>query len=318
LANAEQTAALQTSENQSTTCHLYASDQRSRNQRNLKMKILIPLFLYALLSMPPGLFLLFRASITNKWSKAKVLWIVVLLGGPPGLFFAIYLNQYWDKLSFKSDVAYVQELCAKDGGDKIFRVVDNVEGIYQIKPRAEVKDADWRDQYGLPDPWGLAEFDAISTRNNNGLRGAIPLGKDSMGAGRHGYWFLEQNVDMQIGPPYQRRIDHEKETLIVKNLLSRYGYLSEDISTPEMRRRWIAGGRTTIIDLQTKEVLAIRTGYFRALGMRSPMHWQGAGMDGTLRACPGKIGLDNFLLAVLKPPNRIPSSYEISLIKLQD
>jgi hypothetical protein len=280
-----------------------------------QMKILIPLFLYAVLSMPPGLFILFRAGITDKWSKAKIIWIVVLLGGPPALYSAIYFMQYREAQVFKQDVAYVKELCAKDGGDKILRTADNVEGIFQIKPRARVTELSWSDQFGMPDPWGRAQGDNSSDRIDNRGRPSIPLGPESVGTGKHGYWFLEQHEDMRIGPPYQRVIGGSRDVLTVATLRSRFGYLSEDISTPEMRRRWIAGGRITIVDLQTREVLATRSGYFRAAGLSSPMHWSSAWSGAN---CPQGLHLSDFLLTVLKPPVHPATPDQVSLLRKQD
>jgi hypothetical protein len=54
---------------------------------------------------------------------------------------------------------------------------------------------------------------------------------------------------------------YKTEVKLVEELQSRYGYLTEDISTSQMRSRWIAGGKITIINLETKEVLAERIGF---------------------------------------------------------
>ena len=68
---------------------------------------------------------------------------------------------------------------------------------------------------------------------------------------------------------------------------ARYGITWDDISTREDRELWIAGGSLKVIDLQTNEVIAERTGYMMdreqgsRAGARSP--WAYA----LRNACPG-------------------------------
>ena len=102
----------------------------------------------------------------------------------------------------------------------------------------------------------------------------------------------------------------------VKNLLSRYGYLTEDLSTTEMRNNWIGAGRIKIIDLQTNEVLAERKGYFRARGDILPPHglrWWGGGN----LMCPKNGGLLSFLHSTLQPVKGFPSDEQLEHIASQ-
>ena len=47
----------------------------------------------------------------------------------------MYLSSWSTKFSVRGDWEYYQELCRTQAGDKIYRTVDNVEGIFQMKPR---------------------------------------------------------------------------------------------------------------------------------------------------------------------------------------
>lgn len=102
----------------------------------------------------------------------------------------------------------------------------------------------------------------------------------------------------------------------VGRLKSRYGYLTEDLTTKEMRDKWIGAGRIKIIDLQTNEVLAERKGYFRAPGdmlKKGAMRWAAGGYS----VCPfppNNAGLMRFLHSVLKPIEGFPTNEQLESI----
>jgi len=271
------------------------------------MNDLISLGIYAFLSI--GIGALLCILLTWKFKKPRWAGLVALVffGGPVFLGLWTTYEAQRDERQFKEDVAYVKELCAKYGGDKIYRTVDNVEGVFQIKPKEPVTDAMWRDQYGMPDPWSRVLLESENP--------AIAVGPKSAEEGADGYWFLEQNIGLREGPPYLRRFSTSRyeSGIEVNKLRSRYGYLTEDISTSEMRSRWIAGGRVQIIDLQTKDVLAERTGYFRALGSKYRDAW--GGVMGTDHICPKTEHIGSFVRKVLKPTRGLPSQQQINSLK---
>jgi len=175
--------------------------------------------------------------------------IALTFVGPIAFYAYFFVNGKLDELQFQKDVVYVKELCTKFGGDKIYRTVDNVEGVFQSTYRSPVTDAMLRDQLGMPDPWARVQLDSENP--------ALGVGPKAAEQGANGYWFLEQRLGNAEGPPYRRRFStsYDDAGMTVKTLRSRYGYQAVDISTPEMRSRWIAGGRISLIDLETKEVL---------------------------------------------------------------
>jgi len=210
-------------------------------------------------------------------------------------------------------------------GEKIYRTVDNVEGIFLLKRRPA--DSNYYDQFALNDPYG----------NDSGgdgyietfLRGGYETSPS--GSGRHshvGYLYVDVLDDDGIRYRYTGGVrDIEAVGSAGKKLVRkafvpnkvvgpssqpRYGVTYKDVSTPEERDYWIAGSLLKIVDLQTNEVIAERLGYMmdnrqgdRASG-RAP--WQFAANN----ACPAfsdpqhawlsQFGAaDKFVERVLKP-----------------
>jgi len=220
---------------------------------------------------------------------------VVFFGGPIGLGIGIYIKQGMERDEFEAARKVVHELCAKYGGDKIYKTVEDVEGVFQMRARtnSSLSDQYWGDQFGMFDPWGAAQGDRSQP--------AIQLSSKGQG-----YWFVEQLSGREPGgPPYQRRTFVNGEKVNVHHLRSRYGYITEDLSTPQMRKRWIAGGRIKVVDLQTNEVLAEMVGYF--LTADRDWHPRAAFQNG--RICPDSH-LTAFLLQVLKPIQTPPSGQQ--------
>lgn len=290
------------------------------------MKTLIPLFVYALLSGLIGLLVCTWLLWRSKRPQAAVMAALVFFGGPPALYGYVYFRDQRAHTSYEEDVAYVRELCAKHGGDKIYKTVEDVQGVFQMKARNPDGDFQWKDQYGMVEPWALAMGDWY--------RSAVELA-----VGGKGYWFIEQQPEFgkPVGPPYRRKVfaptakkvlnanvdssvsaegfGLERKEIETPTLKSHYGYMTEDLTTRELRKRWIGGGKLKIIDLQTKEVLAERTEYYRATGPGVRMAWaSGTGcQDGPPRLVGG--GLHVFIMAVLQPPRNRPTTPQLSQLQ---
>jgi hypothetical protein len=281
----------------------------------------VPLAIYAIISVVVGLVVCGLMLRDPRKPKSAALAAIVFFGGPPVVYGLVWIQDTLSQTSFEEDVAYVKELCAKNGGDKIYRTVENVEGVFQMRARDD-GEAQLRNQFGMVDPWGAAQDDLSDP--------GIPVGYR---AGE--YRFVEmQPAPNKSGPPFKRKISvdtgrtwgqvvanalpekkneaiWEYKIFTVKNLRSRYGYITEDLSTPEMRRRWIAGGRIKIIDLRTSEVLAERVGYFRAIGAHAKNSWSGASAYQNRRICPYDSTLAGFLISVLRPAAPIEPASEV-------
>ncbi len=172
-----------------------------------------------------------------------------------------------------------QKLCKEKTGDRIVRTVDGVDGFFLMRPRKPTKDEkEYADQFLMWDPYGHSDYEArnpgpafLRDRTGNTWDANI---KNTPIAG---FEFVElPNPDRETNSSaakYIRITVLEKQTdkegrekvwyqnTPVNELRSRYGVDWEDISTPEDRKVWTAGGRMRVVDLGTKEVIAERIGY---------------------------------------------------------
>jgi hypothetical protein len=247
------------------------------------------------------------------------------------------INQKRLLYNFERAKEEVARLCVKDGGDKIYRTVENVWGVFQMRARQPESyrrpDGTFyyamRDQYGMEDPYGRAQGDRDDLAGSVGGSTVYP----EVPKGEYGYWFIEQQSkqDSPVGSGYRRsylsvvenppewRVRankgnpvYEVKPMIVSKLLSRYGYVTEDLTTKEMRDNWIGAGHIKIVDLQTNELLAERKGYFRATGDLLPasgIRWSRS------VGCPNKgPSVGHFLHSVLKPMRGYPTTEQLELI----
>lgn len=233
--------------------------------------------------------------------------------------------------NYKQAVKEVKALCEKDGGDKIYKTVDNVQGVFQMRYRKlnDYRRPDGsfyyeiRDQYGMENPYSWMQGD-IGIEGRVGDSSIFP---DAPPRGKQGYWFIEQIATppmsgyrrSYLAPmenPKDWQIEHsggnplyEVKQKNTSKRKSRYGYLTEDITTKDMRDKWIGAGRIKIIDLQSNEVLAERKGYYRASGDLLPAdadRWSNS------YECEFKNPhLLHFLHSVLKPPQDFPNNEQL-------
>jgi hypothetical protein len=186
-------------------------------------------------------------------------------------------------------------------GEKIYRTVEGVEGIFVMKPRTE--DINFDQQFKLDDPYGYAGKGESYIRLFIRGRSTVPtkVGEIVPSEKIVSYKFVE--VTNRGGNELYRyttsmsKDDSERVTRnggglvpiskeMVPSRSARYGITWEDISTNEDRQSWIAGSSQKVIDMQTNEVIGELIGYMfdRGLGNmaggRSP--WSAAREN----ACP--------------------------------
>lgn len=279
----------------------------------------------------------------NNYKAAKIA-ALIFFGLPLLGLGADLINQKRILYNFERAKEEVARLCAEDGGDTIYRTIENVQGVFQMRARPpefyRKSDgrfySEMRDQYGMEDPYGRAIQDSSDVKSYVGMSSIRP---ETPPRGKHGYWFIEQQPsrdapgesgyrrnfwamvedlpEPQAGTAKAKPVYEVKQVKNVGTLLSRYGYLTEDLTTKEMRDNWIGAGRITVVDLQTKEVLAERKGYFRASGNLLPPRgdrWTSSGAGSQGRICPtGSIW--KFLHTVLKPPANFPTTEQLKVIE---
>lgn len=212
---------------------------------------------------------------------------------------------------------YFQHLCQTEAGDYVFRRVENVEGVFQMRPRRNIYGApiDY-DRYRLEEPTGVGSGDTGTL----GWRAPAELVQPPIGK----YEFLEQPAD----PPgsviryFRGRNDHPPDGykngvdagdrnrkmaylpfIVAKEQhdqrRARYGFTWRGIKRPQDRRYSIGAGEYLIVDLDTDEVLAVKRAFKlsgRDENTPSRIWW------GNARWCKGKEWEYRYLVReVLQP-----------------
>ena len=163
--------------------------------------------------------------------------------------------------------------CTENAGTSIKRVIENVDGVFLMRPRTAENTRDLESQNPVGDMYGLSP-------DNSTQLGRLLEGSSHLLDGRPrprpiaGYKFIEMaNPERATKPeaaPFVRiTLNSDKEnatyydTIVspVSVLKSKYGLDWEDTTTPEDRRHWIAGGIARVIDLQSNESIAERIGF---------------------------------------------------------
>jgi hypothetical protein len=223
----------------------------------------------------------------RRWMKWGVAAAVMAAFAHPVATHVAERNRWLDQSSARlaAAMAHFQRRC-KTAGDKVNRVVEDVDGIVWMKWRPVIVDA----KQFSEDPYGrdCDGEDCIGIL----LRASSGGGLDRPEARQYasGYRFVE-TVDPSDGKRYRytavlafvrQRTRFEREQYMahgsgkdpgpavyefklerkaIAAFTARYGLTWDDISTPDDREHWVAGGTLKAIDLQTREVVAERTGY---------------------------------------------------------
>jgi hypothetical protein len=198
------------------------------------------------------------------------------------------LNPVPEDNGYKSGMTpeqYFAHLCKTEAGEFIYKTVENVEGVYMMRPREHATDYMEEHLYAMEDPYGYTDWEA---RDPETLFVDPPW---------RTYSYFETPLSPSVSPKifgarYRRYSSYvqDKSPMIeehVINLKSRYGYTWRGISRPHDRELAIAGGELIVVDLQTNEVLGVRRGFIRSGGVRNNatgIWWLSARVCPTLRS----------------------------------
>jgi hypothetical protein len=157
---------------------------------------------------------------------------------------------------------YFDHLCKTEAGEFIYKTVQNVEGLYMMRPRKEATDDELEHLYALEDPYGHENWEATHPANIfTGLKGyvffEVPLGEGRSHYARYSGFDDRDPKSMK------------EET--VGALRSRFGYTWRGITRAHDRELGIAGSELIVLDLQSKEVLAVRRAYIRSGDVRNKL-----------------------------------------------
>ena len=199
---------------------------------------------------------------------------------------------------------YFEALCKAEAGEFIYRTVEGVEGIYQVRPRIKVSEIVQTDKYVLEDPRGY-----IATSNGD-------LGAEYKFLQVGGkYQFMERSHSSQSDSHKRyESIDVKHELVrfrptntlgvlkqeIVRSPDSKYGYTWREISRPHDLEKGIRGGEIAVIYLATNEILGIKRMFARRDITPGDL---GSGYSWGADGCPryGTQAIMDFVKQVLKP-----------------
>ena len=216
-------------------------------------------------------------------------WIIPKQFGPSKE--EIQAQEEWDR-KYKEAEAVFNEQC-KTAGEKIYRTVDNVEGIMLLKvvPESTVSaDAKTRDPM----------WDNAALQENEGI-GFIGKFLGLYGGSSYNYVDVLQPNQSDI-IRYTGHHSPLKQSLNPRQP-ARYAVTFENNVDPKLRRHWVAGATIQIIDRQTDEVIAEKITYAFEKGLGGTggarMPWAFAVSCENKEIFPSK--LPTFVTSVLKP-----------------
>ncbi len=198
-------------------------------------------------------------------------------------------DAHWYKKRRATARAYFDHLCETEAGEYIFRTVEDVEGIYQMRamPKPSVKL--FTDRYGFEDPadWSSGESDGSPTLfiggPGNGFRYFESRQSPEEIAAKlyRKNWVIsflhEQERQKAL---YWRYYDFDSTKLSsgkvdqVSSLNSRYAYTWRGIQRERDREFGIAGGELIVLDRETNEILGVRRSFAVAPQYNRNLDWE--------------------------------------------
>jgi hypothetical protein len=178
---------------------------------------------------------------------------------------------------------YFDHLCKTEAGEFIYKTMENVDGLYLMRTRKRPTDYEMEHLYDLEAPYQevhgeyynsgeyfiqphLGKYQFLET----------PLPKDSNSTGEYKYWHYYRNENAHPGRDYQTALDGRFVRVPyvvaekgVQSLSSRFGVTWRGITRPHDRDLGIAGSELIVLNLESKEVLAVRRGFKRTGGVRN-------------------------------------------------
>ncbi len=197
---------------------------------------------------------------------------------------------------------YFEHLCRTEAGEFIYKTVENVEGVYQLRPRPGVS-YEANHLYALEDPYGgpygsdQPEMWFVSHNTYKFFESPDLLRRGSGGLARlsHPSYFMAPTPGAKIaryfGHDGRAQETMQKEFDTARR--SRYGYTWRGTSRPHDREMGVGGSELIVLNLETNEVLGVHRGYARfdidrtVAGTAAMQWWQrcptGANMGGGAR-----------------------------------
>jgi len=170
---------------------------------------------------------------------------------------------------------YFAHLCKTEAGEFIYKTIENVEGIYMMRPRKGATDYELEHLYALEDPYGHENWEATEPAGIFVHPERYRFLEMPITESREPAWRMDYvHPSLMAVPPLSARVQryfgydgHSQKSLQKEydvNRKSRYGYTWRGIKRTQDRELGIAGGELLVLDLETREVLAVKRGYVRS------------------------------------------------------
>ena len=168
---------------------------------------------------------------------------------------------------------YFELLCKNEAGEFIFKTADDVDGLYQIRPRRRYSNGEWQHLYALEDPygywigeWEMVGFELVQPDLWKYFE-IHPSARMKQSASMVKYFDPSVLADAPAGATIARFSGYNNGNYSSMRLefdtkpKARYGFTWRGVRRPMDREMGIAGGELIVLDLQTMEVMGVRRGY---------------------------------------------------------
>ncbi len=208
------------------------------------------------------------------YKKIKSIVVVVLL-------IAIYPTSKW--IWSEAAEAYFNHRCETDAGEFVYRTVENVEGVFQMRPR-DPRDyfSRLRDEDLPEDPFGHTNTEAQGpwTLFLSNIKSKYKYFETTVTPSSFPYadsskrkTFVETpvNTNEKYWIYFPEKIDYEKNNSTYRQLYSakqaselksKYGFTWQEVRSQWDKFFGVWGGELIVKKLATDETLGIRRGYF--------------------------------------------------------
>jgi hypothetical protein len=164
-----------------------------------------------------------------------------------------------------SGAKYFEHLCKTEAGEFVFRSVDKIDGLLQLRPMKRVVDSDLVSRRGVEHPELAISFymrppETLFVRST----------RYTYFEGTPTEWHKKYKVegDLLSFSGYNEFTNKGMVVQAIQAPKSQFGFTWRGIRRPHDREHGIGGGEVIVLDLKTNEVLGVRRAYLRSDGMR--------------------------------------------------
>ncbi|MCI1278729.1 MAG: hypothetical protein LKG23_07080 [Nitrospira sp.] len=208
---------------------------------------------------------------------------------------------------------YFEHLCKTEAGEFIYKTVENVEGLYMMRPRNEATDNELEHLHALEDPYGHV----TGTTTEQAFALVRP----------DAYQFIEEPLSTFHAPSWKKPYRdsslftipneamkyvryfgfdaHDMKSMRMeydRSLRSRYGFTWRGISRPNDREMGIVGGELIILEIASNDVVAVRRGFIKSGNVKNLTGiWWLSGQVCPVGSGPAEHGGETFILKAVNP-----------------